>query len=48
MSDTTDVSVWLSERLLDAVDAAADERDLTRAELIREYCREGTKTQIAD
>jgi len=48
MTDTTDVSVWLSPELLDAVDAVADERGLSRAELIREYCREGVETQTSD
>jgi len=48
MTDTTDVSVWLSPELLDAVDAVADERDVSRAELIREYCREGVETQTTN
>lgn len=48
MTDTTDVSVWLSRELLEAVDAVADERDMSRAELVREYCREGVKTQTSD
>lgn len=48
MSDTTDVTVWLSPALLDAVDATADERGLARAELCREYCREGVERQIVD